>query len=50
VNKNEWVSLANMMWAFSETNYGKMIKLIKELILKINENMEVILDDMGEHE
>lgn len=50
VNKNEWVSLANMMWTFSETNDGKMSKLIKELILKINENMEVILDDMGEHE
>tara|TARA_R100000734_G_C3318724_1_gene113256 strand:+ start:956 stop:1108 length:153 start_codon:yes stop_codon:yes gene_type:complete len=50
MNKNEWVSLANMMWAFSETNDGKMSKLIRELILKINQNMEVILDDMGEHE
>tara|TARA_R100000700_G_scaffold38300_1_gene49467 strand:+ start:16848 stop:17018 length:171 start_codon:yes stop_codon:yes gene_type:complete len=50
MKKSEWIYLANIMWDFSDTHDGKLSILLKELIQKINENMEVIIDDMGEHD
>lgn len=38
------------MWAFADTNEGKLSPLIKELIYCINQNMEVVVDDLGEDE
>lgn len=50
VKKSEWIYLARNMWAFADTNEGKLSPLIKELIYCINQNMEVIVDDLGEDE
>lgn len=50
MNKSEWIDLARVMYQFSETNKGRISLLIKELIYKVNTNMEVILDDVGRTE
>ena len=50
MKKSEWIYLANALWAFTEVDSGKLSGLIKELLLKINNNMDVIIDDMGEYE
>ena len=50
MKKNEWIYLANAMWTYAEKHDGKISSLLKELIKNINENMEVIIDDMGEHD
>ena len=47
MKKNDWVYLANAMWTYAEKHDGKISSLLKELIKNINENMEVIIDDMG---
>jgi hypothetical protein len=47
MKKNEWIYLANAMWTYAEKHDGKISSLLKELIKNINENMEVIIDDMG---
>ena len=49
MKKNEWEYLAKVMWAFAESNNGKISPLLKELIKKINKNLGVIIDDMGEY-
>jgi len=50
MKKSEWIYLANAMWTYSEKNTGKISGLLKELIIKINKNMEMIIDDMGKYE
>tara|TARA_E500000318_G_scaffold110961_1_gene127858 strand:+ start:3231 stop:3383 length:153 start_codon:yes stop_codon:yes gene_type:complete len=50
MKKSEWTYLAKTMWTFAETNEGRISPLIKELIIKINNNMDVIIDDMGKNE
>ena len=50
MKKSEWIYLASVMWNFAESNEGRISPLLKELIFKINKNMEVIIDDMGESE
>ena len=47
MKKSEWIYLANAMWTYAEKHDGKISSLLKELIKNINENMEVIIDDMG---
>jgi len=47
MKKSEWIYLANAMWTYAEKHEGKISSLLKELIKNINENMEVIIDDMG---
>ena len=50
MKKSEWDYLAKAMWAYSEKNEGKISNLLKELIIKIHKNKEMIIDDMGEYE
>ena len=47
MKKNEWIYLANAMWTYAEKHEGKISRLLKELVFKLNTNMEVIIDDMG---
>tara|TARA_R110001592_G_scaffold13564_12_gene61956 strand:- start:854 stop:1063 length:210 start_codon:yes stop_codon:yes gene_type:complete len=50
MKKSEWVYLANAMWAYSKKHEGKISPLLKELVIKMNKNMEMIIDDMGKYE
>jgi hypothetical protein len=45
MKKNDWIYLANAMWTYAEKHEGKVSDLLKELIYKINKNMEMIIDD-----
>tara|TARA_R100000388_G_C7241884_1_gene162011 strand:+ start:1200 stop:1361 length:162 start_codon:yes stop_codon:yes gene_type:complete len=45
MKKSDWVYLANIMWSFAETNDGKLSPLLKELVIKINNNEEMIIDE-----
>lgn len=38
------------MWAYAEKHDGKISSLLKELVIIINKNMEVINNDMGKYE
>ena len=49
MKKNEWVSLANYLWKISEIKHPRS-PLIKEMIRKLNANMEVIIDEFNEDE
>ena len=49
MKKNEWIYLANAMWTYAEKHEGKISRLLKELVFKVNTNMEVIIDDMGKN-
>jgi hypothetical protein len=48
MKKNDWEYLAKTMWNFAETNNGRMSPLIKELIIKLNNNLGVIIDELDE--
>jgi len=50
MKKSEWVKLAGILWQYAETNNGKISPLIKEMIVKINKNMEVIIDELDDDE
>jgi len=50
MNKEEWVYLGSAMWAYAEKHNGKIGSLLKELVILINKNKEVIYDDMGKYE
>lgn len=46
MKKNDWDYLAKAMWSYSEKNEGRVSTLLKQLVIKIHKNMEVIIDDM----
>ena len=48
MKRNEWEYLAKSLWAFAESNNGKLSPLIKELIVKTNTNLGVIIDELDE--
>lgn len=50
MKKNDWIYLASIMWSFAESNEGRISPLIKELIQKINNNMEMIVDELEQNE
>jgi len=50
MKKEDWVYLANAMWAYAEKHDGKISSLLKELVLTINKNEKVINNDMGKYE
>ena len=50
MKKSEWIYLANAMWTYSEKHEGEISRLLKEVVIKLNKNMEVIIDDMGNDE
>ena len=49
MKKNDWVYLARAMWTYSEEHEGKTSRLLKELVIAVNKNIEVIINDMGEN-
>ena len=49
MKKSEWIYLAKVMWQFAETNEGRISPLLKELITKVNMNMEMIIDELDEY-
>ena len=51
MKKSEWIYLANAMWSYAERNEGEISRLLKELVIKVNKNMEMIIDDeLDKHE
>jgi len=44
MKKSEWIYLANAMWTYSEKHEGEISRLLKEVVIKLNNNMEVIID------
>ena len=36
MKKNEWIYLANAMWTYAEKHEGKISRLLKELVFKVN--------------
>tara|TARA_R100000664_G_C2660930_1_gene77169 strand:+ start:139 stop:363 length:225 start_codon:yes stop_codon:yes gene_type:complete len=50
MKKSEWIYLANAMWTYAEKHEGKISDLLKELVYKINTNMEMIIDDRLEND
>ena len=47
MKKSDWAYLAKAMWKYAEQNTGKVSRLLKELIIEINES-EMIENDMDE--
>ena len=45
MKKNDWVYLARAMWTYSEEHEGKTSRLLKELVITVNTNIEMILND-----
>ena len=50
MKKSEWIYLAHAMRTYSDKHEGKISSLLKEVVIKLNKNMEVIIDDMGNNE
>ena len=50
MKKSEWIYLANAMWTYSDKHEGEISRLLKELVIKLNTNMEMIIDDMENDE
>jgi hypothetical protein len=49
MKRNEWNYLAKAMWRFAEIETtGKLSPLIKEMVIKVNKNIEVILNELDE--
>ena len=48
MKKSEWKYLAGVMWTFAENNDGKISPLLKELIIKVNQNLGVIIDELDD--
>lgn len=45
MKKSEWIYLANAMWAYSDKHEGEISRLLKEVIIRLNKNKEMIIDD-----
>ena len=45
MKKNDWIYLANAMWEYSEKHEGRVSQLLKELVIEVNKNKEVMIDD-----
>jgi hypothetical protein len=50
MKKSEWIYLANAMWAYSDKHEGEISRLLKEVVIKVNKNMEMIIDDRLEND
>ena len=51
MKKSEWERLAHHLWAHSiKLEGGKMGLLLKELVIKCNNNMEMIINEMDTDE
>ena len=45
MKNNDWIYLANAMWEYSEKHEGRVSQLLKELVIEVNKNKEVMIDD-----
>lgn len=45
MKKNDWIYLANAMWEYSEKHEGRVSQLLKELVIEVNKNKEVMIYD-----
>lgn len=45
MKKNDWIYLANAMWEYSEKHEGRVSQLLKQLVIEVNKNKEVMIDD-----
>ena len=53
MNKKDWIYISKLMWAYAENNERmnqRISRLLKELVIIGNKNIEVIIDDMGKYE
>ena len=50
MKKSEWIYLASAMWEYAEKHDGKISSLLKELIISVNKNMEMIINEMDTNE
>ena len=53
MNKKDWYYISKLMWAYAENNEKmnqRISRLLKELVIIGNKNIEVIIDDMGKYE
>ena len=50
MKKNDWIYLASAMWEYAEKHDGKISSLLKELIISVNKNMEMIINEMDTDE
>lgn len=50
MKKSEWIYLANAMWTYSDKHEGEISCLLKELVIAVNKNMEMIIDDRLEND
>ena len=50
MKRDDWNYLAKAMWEFSNKHEGKISSLLKQLIIEIHNNKEMIEDDMGKYE
>jgi nucleoid DNA-binding protein len=51
MKKSDWDYLAKAMWAYAKRQpkrNQRISRLLKQLVITINKNNEVIIDDMGE--
>ena len=49
MKKSEWIYLANAMWIYSDKHEGEISRLLKELVITVNKNMEMIIDELDEN-
>ena len=50
MKKSEWIYLASAMWTYSEKHEGDISRLLKEVVIKINKNKEMVIDDRLEND
>ena len=54
MKKSDWIYLANAMWTYSENHksrkHQRINRLLKQLVIEVNKNKEMIIDDMGKYE
>ena len=50
MKKSDWIYLASAMWAYSEKHEGDISRLLKEVVIKLNKNTEMIIYDRLEND
>jgi len=54
MKKSDWIFLARAMWKYSENHksrkHQRINRLLKQLVIEVNKNKEMIIDDMGKYE
>tara|TARA_R110000782_G_scaffold231445_1_gene317767 strand:- start:359 stop:583 length:225 start_codon:yes stop_codon:yes gene_type:complete len=45
MKKSDWLYIANAMWLYGDKHGGRVSDLLKELVVTVNKNKEMIIDD-----